>query len=92
MNRNPEARKALGEILRNWRVEKGLSQQELAARADVDRTRVGHVERGEINVSFEGLWQFLFALGHSWTDLGQQLDTAAAFKKRPTTRSNGRAA
>lgn len=91
MNRNPEARKTLGEILRAWRAENGLSQEELAARADFDRTYVGSVERGETNLSFEGIWQFLHGLNRSWSDLGRCLDAEPALRRRPITRSRDRA-
>ncbi|MEW6652304.1 MAG: helix-turn-helix transcriptional regulator [Bacteroidota bacterium] len=43
---------ALGEQIRHERKSKGLSQEELAARAGVDRSYMGGIERGERNVSF----------------------------------------
>ncbi len=88
MNRNPAARQALGAILREWRLERGFSQEKLAHRADVDRTYVGAVERGETNLSFEGTWQFLHALGRSWTELGQRLDREPALRGKPRSRSS----
>jgi transcriptional regulator with XRE-family HTH domain len=90
LNRNPQARSALGRILRGWREDKGLSQEAFARQADLDRTYVGSVERGETNLSFEGVWQFLHALGHSWADLGAMLDREPALRMRPHTRTTRR--
>ena len=86
MNRNPEGRRALGAVLRQFREVRELSQQALGLAADVDRTYVGAVERGEQNVSFENLWQLLAAMGVSWADLGRALDAEAVLRARPRTR------
>jgi transcriptional regulator with XRE-family HTH domain len=90
VNRNPNARKALGRVLRAWREEKGVSQERFAYLADFDRTYIGAVERGTKNISFEGLWQFLRALGRTWTELGKALDREPAIKARPVTQPKRR--
>jgi transcriptional regulator with XRE-family HTH domain len=77
----------LGRILRGWREENALSQEAFAREADLDRTYVGSVERGETNLSFEGVWQFLHALGRSWADLGAALDREPTLRARPRTRT-----
>ena len=86
MNRNPQVRSALGRIFREWREQRSLSQEAFARRAEFDRTYVGSVERGETNLSFEGIWRFLHSLGHSWAELGSELDRDPAFKQKPRTR------
>lgn len=43
---------ALGNQIRELRKSRGLSQEQLAFRAQVDRSYVGGIERGERNVSF----------------------------------------
>lgn len=43
--------KKIGERIRDLRHEKGLSQEELADIADVHRTYIGMVERGEKNIT-----------------------------------------
>lgn len=88
MNRNPEGRRALGAVLRQFRETRGLSQQALGLEADVDRTYVGAVERGEQNVSFENLWQLLAALGVSWAEFGRALDARPVLRARPRTRTH----
>lgn len=42
----------LGDQIRELRKAKGLSQEQLALQAEVDRSYVGGIERGERNVSF----------------------------------------
>ena len=42
----------LGNNIRLLRKSKGLSQEQLAFIADIDRSYVGGIERGERNVSF----------------------------------------
>lgn len=42
----------LGEHIRNARKAKGLSQEQLALQAEIDRSYVGGIERGERNASF----------------------------------------
>jgi transcriptional regulator with XRE-family HTH domain len=44
--------KILGERIRRARRKTGLSQEELAFHADIDRSYMGGVERGERNLSF----------------------------------------
>ena len=45
----------LGEHIRDARKAKGLSQEHLALQAEIDRSYVGGIERGERNVSFLNL-------------------------------------
>jgi transcriptional regulator with XRE-family HTH domain len=42
----------LGEHIRDARKAKGLSQEQLALQAEIDRSYIGGIERGERNVSF----------------------------------------
>lgn len=42
----------LGDQIRESRKAKGLSQEQLALHAEIDRSYVGGIERGERNVSF----------------------------------------
>ena len=56
-------------LLKRYRVTAGLSQEELALRADLHRTYVGGVERGERNISLLNLLRIARALGVSPADL-----------------------
>lgn len=53
---------AFGRRLRELRVLKGLTQEQLAAVSGLDRSYVGGVERGERNVSLLNLYRLAQAL------------------------------
>ncbi|KAF0248739.1 MAG: XRE family transcriptional regulator [bacterium] len=52
-----------GKNLRQLRKGKGLSQEALAHEADLDRSYVGQVERGECNISLINICKLADALG-----------------------------
>jgi transcriptional regulator with XRE-family HTH domain len=64
-----EILRRFGKRVRAERDERGISQEELAARADLDRTYVGGVERGERNVSLINIHRLARALGLAPRDL-----------------------
>ncbi|HEX7640721.1 MAG TPA: helix-turn-helix transcriptional regulator [Burkholderiaceae bacterium] len=53
---------SLGKAIRQIRLEQGISQEELALLADVDRSYVGRVERGDNNVAVLTLVKLASAL------------------------------
>lgn len=60
--RREHHRQLLGLAIRRRRKELGLSQEGLAEIADVHRNFVGHIERGEQNLSIDSLVRFSAAL------------------------------
>lgn len=68
-NRRSAALLALGAAIRDLRSRRGLSQEELALRADVDRSYMGRVERGDNNVALLTLARIAKALGVSLAKL-----------------------
>ena len=58
-----KASKAFGRRVREIRKKAGLSQEALALAADLDRSYVGQVERGEKNISLSNIWRLAAALG-----------------------------
>jgi transcriptional regulator with XRE-family HTH domain len=54
--------KALGDTLREFRTELGLSQEEYGFRCGLDRTYVSGVERGVRNPTFQIICRFVSSL------------------------------
>ena len=48
--------KAFGQNLRSVRQLKGFSQEGLARLAEIDRSYLGKVERGEVNITIEKIY------------------------------------
>lgn len=66
----------IGAVLRHLRRSRGLTQEELAARAHVHRNYIGALERGERSPTFDSAAKLLHALKVSWAELGEALDAA----------------
>jgi transcriptional regulator with XRE-family HTH domain len=62
---------SFGENLRSHRTGIGISQEELAHRAGLDRSYVGGVERGERNISLINLVKLAHSLGLTASELLQ---------------------
>lgn len=60
--RKIDVKKVFGAAVRVWRNQLGISQEELAERADLHRTYVSDVERGSRNVSLENIERLARAL------------------------------
>ena len=52
----------IGEKIRKLRKEMDISQYELALKAGIDRSYMGKIERGEINITLEKVQQIAIAL------------------------------
>lgn len=55
--------KKFGQKVRQERIKQGLSQEELAALADVHRTYIGMIERAEKNITLVNIEKIAKALG-----------------------------
>jgi len=60
---------ALGEAIRHVRKQRGVSQEKLALLAEIDRSYVGRVERGDNNVAVLTLLKVAHALEITLEDL-----------------------
>ena len=57
--------KSLGKKIKLVRVEKDMSQSDLAQSANIDSSHVGKIERGELNITVVTLFRLAEALGCS---------------------------
>jgi transcriptional regulator with XRE-family HTH domain len=65
--------KKLGDNIRARRNALEISQEELSFRADLHRTYIGAVERGEKNISFKNLYKIAKALDISISELTKKI-------------------
>lgn len=64
MHEFQSSQRRLGERIRNARCKQGWTQEDLAHEAEIDRSYIGGVERGERNVTFSMLCRIARALGN----------------------------
>ena len=64
-----DIKQKFGRKLKEIRLIKGLTQEKLANIADLDRTYIPSIEKGERNVSITVIEKLAKALGLSMTDL-----------------------
>ena len=64
-----KARKALGDTIRAYRTELGISQEKLAELADVHRNYIGKIERGEQNITINSLCQLATVFGRPLSEI-----------------------
>ncbi len=65
--------KVLGKRIRNYRTEKGLSQERLAELSGCHPTYIGQIERGEKNATMESIEKISVALNVSLSKLFEKL-------------------
>lgn len=78
-----DVREQFGRIVREFRTEKGLTQEELASRADMNVTYLSDLERGRWNPSLAMLVDLARALDTHPAKLLERLDLSA---DSPTSR------
>jgi transcriptional regulator with XRE-family HTH domain len=67
------ARQTIGWNIRKFRVEAGLTMEELGGKSDVDASYVARVERGTVNVSIDIVERIATALKRSLIELVQEV-------------------
>jgi transcriptional regulator with XRE-family HTH domain len=68
-HRKEAALVALGDAIRRVRLAVGLSQEELALRAEVDRGYMGGIERGESNATILSIVKIAAAMNVTTSEL-----------------------
>lgn len=74
------AHAAYGRAIRELRAERGVSQERLAHIADLDRTYVSGIERGERNPSLTNILKLTVALGVQVSELAARAEAIAGGK------------
>lgn len=69
MNHKDEPLKVLGQRIRQLRKDRSLSQEEFSGIAELDRSYIGQIERGERNLSFSNLYKISRALDLTISEL-----------------------
>lgn len=64
-----QLREAFGELIRELRIDAGLTQEQLSFRARVHRTYIGNLERGEKSPTLDVIVALATALGAEPSDL-----------------------
>ncbi len=82
-----DIRRTIGWNLRALRVERGFSQERLALEANIDRSYVGRIERGQENVTVAALESLAGVLEVEVKDLFASVDENAP---RPLPMRSGR--
>lgn len=60
---------AIGQLIRNKRKEKNITQESLSLQCGIDRSYMGRIERGEVNLTIEKLYEIASVLKISAKDL-----------------------
>lgn len=60
---------AIGQLIRKQRTQKSITQESLALQCGIDRSYMGRIERGEVNLTVEKLYEISSALGVSVKEL-----------------------
>jgi len=63
-----------GELLKELRVKKGLTQEQLATDCDLDRTYISLLERGERQPTLKTLFAIAEVLGVSASEIVRELE------------------
>ncbi len=78
----PSISTALAGVLRRHRTEANLSQEELAHRADLDRTYISLVERSKRNITVDALDRIASGLGVPASKLLAEAEAARSRGRR----------
>ncbi|WP_180103908.1 helix-turn-helix domain-containing protein [Acinetobacter sp. YH12134] len=59
----------IGHLIREKRKEKNITQESLSLQCGIDRSYMGRIERGEVNITVEKLYEIAIALESSPKEL-----------------------
>lgn len=59
----------IGQLISKQRTQQGITQESLALQCGIDRSYMGRIERGEVNLTVEKLYEIASVLGASAKEL-----------------------
>ncbi|WP_180034136.1 helix-turn-helix transcriptional regulator [Acinetobacter sp. YH12233] len=59
----------MGQLIRKQRTQQSITQESLALQCGIDRSYMGRIERGEVNLTVEKLYEIASVLGVSAKEL-----------------------
>jgi len=80
--RTDEFLRGFGRVIANRRHKLGISQEELAGRANLNRTYIGDIERGARNIALLNIKRLAVALGTKPSKLLDEADDAISGKSK----------
>jgi transcriptional regulator with XRE-family HTH domain len=86
---NANFKRALGNLILRLRKERNISQERLALEAEIDRTRLGEIERGEANATIDTLSKIAAILNQTLGSLieeAEEIASGVVKKPIPTTK------
>lgn len=69
-----------GLVIKEIRLEKGLSQESLANQSDIDRTYISDIEKGERNISLKIIERLSETLQISLSELFKKIEEYGKYK------------
>jgi len=75
--RMADIKTAFGRAVRRLRTDAGYSQEDFAARAKINRSYMGRIERGEVNISIDNMQKIAKGLGLTVGRLMVEVDAEA---------------
>lgn len=73
--------KIFGEVIKQLRTERNLSQEALALSAEIDRTYISDIEKGERNISINVAFKLANALQISFSELIKEIENHGEYEK-----------
>ena len=70
----PYDRRITGQIIRQLRIKRGISQEVLSGLAGIARTHLTMIERGNKNANVDTLWRIAGALGLRLSELVRRVE------------------
>jgi len=73
--------KIFGKVIKRLRTERNLSQEALALNAEIDRTYISDIEKGERNISINVAFKLANALQISFSELIKEIESHGEYGK-----------